>query len=289
MIGAAAFEATKVRINRTVFELQRGQLVYAARFLAVKWKWSEARVRRFLERLKIECMIDALATSEATLITICNYDQYQLGRRAGDAKIDEPATSRRRKEEELEEKKERDADTRARPFAAPIEDVPVAEEQQPVIAPPPPRSSITAEAIAFANEFCVAIRVDPQNPELDGMSGAPYSAAMWLERGYDRAMMLATAADVAARAWPDRLPLVYYNRAMESSHKKRQHRRNQREMPLFPGGSSNVQHIDSRRANEAWRDPIITGMANLAARLGLDREPEESEGEISDPSVGLAG
>lgn len=68
MISEAAWKSTKVRVNRTVFIVERGQFVHALRFLAKRWQWSEARVRRFLERLKLERMIDALPCADATRI-----------------------------------------------------------------------------------------------------------------------------------------------------------------------------------------------------------------------------
>lgn len=104
LLGNAAWKETKVRSGRALVILQRGQLAYATRFLAKKWKWSEARVRRFLNRLESEAMIVAQATRQTTQITICNYDEYQFQRRTSDAQNDAvndaQATHERRKEEE---------------------------------------------------------------------------------------------------------------------------------------------------------------------------------------------
>jgi hypothetical protein len=104
LLSTAAWEPTRARIGRTVFDLQRGQAVFALRFLATKWMWSEPRVRRFLKRLTDDAAVLVSATREATLITICNYDDYQLSRRtdvpAIDAPIDQKSTNPRRKEEE---------------------------------------------------------------------------------------------------------------------------------------------------------------------------------------------
>jgi hypothetical protein len=107
MIGDCAYAPSRRRVGRAVFDLRRGQLVHAYRFLASKWKWSEPRVRRFLERLKSDAMIDAQASSEATIITVCNYDEYQFGSQDTDALIDAPATRPRRRDiEPLETKKD---------------------------------------------------------------------------------------------------------------------------------------------------------------------------------------
>jgi hypothetical protein len=88
MIAEAAWKPCKARVGRAVIDLERGQLAFATRFLATKWRWSESRVRRFLARLTADALIVALATREATQITICNYDKYQQMRRADDAEND---------------------------------------------------------------------------------------------------------------------------------------------------------------------------------------------------------
>lgn len=104
LLGNAVWRETRVRSGRVLVQLQRGQLAYANRFMAKAWKWPEARVRRFLKRAKTDAMIEVQATRQTTLITICNYDEYQFQRRIDDAQIDAPsdaqATHKRRKEEE---------------------------------------------------------------------------------------------------------------------------------------------------------------------------------------------
>lgn len=105
MIEQAVWREAKVRVGRTWIILARGQLAFATRFLASKWQWSEARVRRLLKRLQGDAMIEVLATRDATLITICNYDKYQGERRTDDAQPDAQSvtevTRSRRKEEQL--------------------------------------------------------------------------------------------------------------------------------------------------------------------------------------------
>jgi hypothetical protein len=105
MIGAAAWKATRVRVGRHAFDLERGQLAFSTRFLAAKFNWSEARIRRFLKRLESDAMVVVSKTHVSTQITICNYDKYAFGRRTDDAPYDAPndatATHSRRKEEKL--------------------------------------------------------------------------------------------------------------------------------------------------------------------------------------------
>jgi hypothetical protein len=95
--------------------LKRGQVSHSTRFMAGAWRWSEARVRRFLKRLignppKIDAMIDVSTDAGVTVISINNYGKYQWSRENGDAPSDAPsdaaATHPRRRRDERENEKE---------------------------------------------------------------------------------------------------------------------------------------------------------------------------------------
>lgn len=92
LVSAAAWQPHKQRVGRAVVDLERGQLAASMRFLATKWGWSEAKVRRFLARLSgrrssdapndphpdapSDALIDAVSTRDVTVITIRNYDHF---------------------------------------------------------------------------------------------------------------------------------------------------------------------------------------------------------------------
>jgi len=78
LISSAAWKPCKVRVGNQMVPLNRGQLMFATRFLAKKFKWSHTTTVRFLNLLESETMIGTQATRHGTLITICNYDKYQL-------------------------------------------------------------------------------------------------------------------------------------------------------------------------------------------------------------------
>lgn len=78
LILEAAWKPRRKRVGRTIFDLQRGQLAASVRFLAQAWRWHPRKTERFLNRLKSGEMIGTLGGTDATLITICNYDKYQL-------------------------------------------------------------------------------------------------------------------------------------------------------------------------------------------------------------------
>jgi hypothetical protein len=121
LISEAAWKPHRRRLAGRTFDLQRGQLVASTRHLARSWRWSEAKVRRFLTCLKTDAgagaMIDACSDAGVTVITIRNYCRYQrvsLPDEAGidrvsDAPSDAEATQERRKEEDREYKEDSEA------------------------------------------------------------------------------------------------------------------------------------------------------------------------------------
>jgi hypothetical protein len=90
LISEAAWKPYKRRIHRKAFDLRRGQLVASLRFLAGEWGWSEPKVRRFLGLLKDQTLIDAATDAGVSVLTICNYDQYQFVSLDSDAASDAP-------------------------------------------------------------------------------------------------------------------------------------------------------------------------------------------------------
>ncbi len=91
LIEEAKWQDRRCDIAGHIVQLKRGQLSHSTRFMGKAWGWSEARVRRFLTRLKIDAMIDAETDAGRYLITICNYEKYQVSTAPGDAPGDAPA------------------------------------------------------------------------------------------------------------------------------------------------------------------------------------------------------
>lgn len=100
IIGQAAWQPKRVRVGRGVFDLDRGQCAFALRFLAEKWQWSVSKVRGFLQRMVNDAMILANPTRDATLITVCNYNEYQPNANAGQHANGTLTARSRHKEEE---------------------------------------------------------------------------------------------------------------------------------------------------------------------------------------------
>ena len=111
LVSEAAWKPHRRRIVGRPIDLKRGQLVASTRFMAGKWKWTEARVRRFLDVLTSEAMIVATTDAGINVITICKYDEYQRVSLPTDATCDATtdagSTQDRRKVEDKENKEEK--------------------------------------------------------------------------------------------------------------------------------------------------------------------------------------
>lgn len=192
LIAEASWKARTRRVGRVVVDLKRGQLAASLRFLADKWRWpNKDKVDRFLARLRDCDMIATAAATGINVITIRNYDSYQ--------KVSLPSATAAATENE----------TPPRQTCDKTENIKSIETLE--------RDGRAAAVEKLSGEFYRTIGVDAANPELSGFAGLPHHVSMWLERGYDRGLILATAADIHARAGPSK-PLNYYAKAIENAH-----------------------------------------------------------------------
>lgn len=101
LVSDAAWQDTRVRYKGAVIALQRGQVAISTRDLATLWGWSEATARRYLARLEADGMVaknrrttdassDARKDAAVTVLTICNYSEYQASGKTADAPEDAP-------------------------------------------------------------------------------------------------------------------------------------------------------------------------------------------------------
>jgi hypothetical protein len=118
----AGWKKHRVRVsNGRAFEivtLARGQLTYSQSYLSEAWGWSEKRVRTFLTRLEKEGQIARQTDGLQTVITICNYDHYQLAADAKggqtDGQYDKQRAGKGREEEQSNKGKKVNARGRAK-------------------------------------------------------------------------------------------------------------------------------------------------------------------------------
>lgn len=78
LIEEAGWRARTRNIQGRTIRLKRGQLTASTRFLAKAWGWSEASVRRFLRRLETDALIVVSDDAGQNVISICDYDVFQL-------------------------------------------------------------------------------------------------------------------------------------------------------------------------------------------------------------------
>lgn len=202
LIAEAAYRPRRRRVGSFEVQLARGQVAASLRFMAGKWQWSEARVRRFLTRLKTDAMIDAATDAGMTVITICNYDRYQYGSKKADAAIDArpdaEATQERRNTEEIKKERNIDKDGGGGGDRASAMECDVREVEQ------------------LRRLFCQAISVDPDSPE---WAGKGHWLVMLKNRGFADQTILSAALSVMDSWSENRLPPPkYFEKAIETAH-----------------------------------------------------------------------
>lgn len=181
LISEAAWKPTRVRCGSGSVMLERGELAHSLRFMADKWKWSIKRVRGFLDRSEKRERITRKRAHDGAVITICNYNKYQLqghteGQSQGTARAHEG-----HKEEEVK-KVIQEIDTGA----------------------------VHADVLKIAG-------VDSDDPFF---FGSKYGVEILIERGYSPATICAGAAKaMVGKSRPP--PWSYFAKCIESENEQR--------------------------------------------------------------------
>ncbi len=105
LVGKAKGSPDEKPVGYSNIPLKRGQLFFTIKCLAKNWKWSRGRVRRFLEYLVKEGMIEVnrgcigadskpytQTDTPYSILTICNYDFYNPLRKQTDTQTDTQRT-----------------------------------------------------------------------------------------------------------------------------------------------------------------------------------------------------
>jgi hypothetical protein len=74
----------QVKLKGRVQIVKRSQVAMSQLSLQKRWKWSQNKVKRFLNLLKKHGMADFETNDLTTIITICNFDSYQADERTGE-------------------------------------------------------------------------------------------------------------------------------------------------------------------------------------------------------------
>ena len=78
MILTANYDNREVAFCGHRVSLQRGQLAVNLSYLSKLWHISSQAVSKFLVKLEVDGMVNRSVDEKVTVITICNYDRYQL-------------------------------------------------------------------------------------------------------------------------------------------------------------------------------------------------------------------
>lgn len=123
MLLSANHKDVKILFSGELTFVKRGQFITSIRKLSERWKWNKDKVLKFLKILEKDGMIIKSSDRYRTLVTIENYDFYQieddtertplgtplgtdkgtpLGTQQGTEQVHEPATNKNEKNEENE-------------------------------------------------------------------------------------------------------------------------------------------------------------------------------------------
>lgn len=91
MVARAAWKPENVSIEGRTVTIERGQFSHSFRFMAEAFGWSLGATQRFIRRLETDTMIKTRSDTGRLVITICNYDKYQVGPTGCDTPADTPA------------------------------------------------------------------------------------------------------------------------------------------------------------------------------------------------------
>lgn len=78
----------KVEFDKEFIEVDRGQRITSLEKLSKRWKWSRHKVSDYLNQLEQDCMLVQVRDNKKTLISIENYDKYQIQNQSSDMSED---------------------------------------------------------------------------------------------------------------------------------------------------------------------------------------------------------
>lgn len=75
----ASHDDNKVMIGDSLVTIKRGQIAMSFSFLAKRWNCSKSTASKFIELLESDDMVERKCERKTTILTICNYESYQVG------------------------------------------------------------------------------------------------------------------------------------------------------------------------------------------------------------------
>lgn len=107
----------KIMFNGELIEVKRGSKITSLRQLSDRWKWSTNKVKKYLEQLQKDGMINYKSDNKKTLLTIENYGVYQ-----GQGNTEETQKKQERNTEETEKEHRSDTEEIQKKFKSDAEE-----------------------------------------------------------------------------------------------------------------------------------------------------------------------
>jgi hypothetical protein len=113
MVEHAAWKPGRVAVGNSnkIISVERGQLCYSLRYMATAWRWDHSRVCRFIARVEREKLITCVADTGQTVITICDYDKFDIGASVADTGTAVSLKQRRHSDDTNKKKDKKDNNT----------------------------------------------------------------------------------------------------------------------------------------------------------------------------------
>lgn len=102
LVERANFAPGSVTFGGVEYQLEAGQLVASISYISTAWMWDACKVRRFLNRLHTDRVIDLAKSNGVTQVTICNYKEIHDPRHTQKTVADTPLRYNRHQTEEYQ-------------------------------------------------------------------------------------------------------------------------------------------------------------------------------------------
>ena len=83
----------KVVIKNTLFIVKRGQSINSQLTWSKRWNWNRSKVKRFLEMLENDNMVELKTNNKTSILTVCKYDSYQDAKTSNEHQMNIKRTS----------------------------------------------------------------------------------------------------------------------------------------------------------------------------------------------------
>ena len=107
----------KIMFNGELIEVKKGSKITSLRQLSDRWKWSTNKVKKYLEQLQKDGMINYKSDNKKTLLTIENYSVYQ-----GQGNTEETQKKQERNTDETEKEHRSDTEEIQKKFKSDAEE-----------------------------------------------------------------------------------------------------------------------------------------------------------------------